>query len=153
MEDRQAVARLCGAGLSGRTTAKRRASATCTSALTRGDEGRYSPRLDIVKTEPSDDHPRVADDVTGRIAWIPRDEPGALQAAIDADGAIPQRTPDEVRGRRHRLAIERVEATPAVHVRDVTVDAPDERTGQLLHEDLQHLEGVNVRSVSDRAFL
>ena len=50
-------------------------------------------------------------------------------------------------------AIDLVEATPAIHVRDVTVDAPDERTGQLLHEDLQHLEGVNVRSVSDRAFL
>ncbi len=50
-------------------------------------------------------------------------------------------------------AIDLVEATPAVHVRDVTVDAPDEKTGQLLHEDLQHLEGVNVRSVSDRAFL
>jgi len=50
-------------------------------------------------------------------------------------------------------AIDLVEATSAVHVRDVTVDAPDEKTGQLLHEDLQHLEGVNVRSVSDRAFL
>ena len=50
-------------------------------------------------------------------------------------------------------AIDLVEATPTVHVRDVTVDAPDEKTGQLLHEDLQHLEGVNVRSVSDRAFL
>ena len=50
-------------------------------------------------------------------------------------------------------AIDLVEATPHVHVRDVTVDAPDERTGQLLHEDLQHLDGVNVRSVSDRAFL
>jgi malate dehydrogenase (oxaloacetate-decarboxylating) len=50
-------------------------------------------------------------------------------------------------------AIDLVEATPKVHVRDVTVDCPDERTGQLLHEDLQRLEGVNVRSVSDRAFL
>ncbi len=50
-------------------------------------------------------------------------------------------------------AIDLVEATPKIHVRDVTVDCPDERTGQLLHEDLQRLEGVNVRSVSDRAFL
>jgi len=50
-------------------------------------------------------------------------------------------------------AIDLVEATPALHVRDVTVDCPDERTGELLHEDLQRLEGVTVRSVSDRAFL
>jgi len=50
-------------------------------------------------------------------------------------------------------AIDLVEATPAVHVRDVTVDAPDERTGQALHEDLQKLDGVTVRSISDRAFL
>ena len=50
-------------------------------------------------------------------------------------------------------AIDLVEATPTIHVRDVTVDCPDERTGELLHEDLQRLEGVKVRSVSDRAFL
>src|SRR5881628_1061674 len=50
-------------------------------------------------------------------------------------------------------AIDLVEATPMIHVRDVTVDCPDERTGELLHEDLQRLEGVKVRSVSDRAFL
>src|SRR4051812_26656024 len=50
-------------------------------------------------------------------------------------------------------AIDLVEATPKIHVRDVTVDCPDEATGHLLHEDLQRLEGVNVRSVSDRAFL
>ena len=50
-------------------------------------------------------------------------------------------------------AIDLVEATPKVHVRDVTVDAPDEKTGQALHEDLQRIEGVSVRSVSDRAFL
>src|SRR5512132_3211382 len=50
-------------------------------------------------------------------------------------------------------AIDLVEATPDVHVRDVTVDAPDEKTGQLLGQDLQHLDGVTVRSVSDRAFL
>jgi malate dehydrogenase (oxaloacetate-decarboxylating) len=50
-------------------------------------------------------------------------------------------------------AIDLVEATPQVHIRDVTVDCPDEATGQLLHGDLQHIDGVNVRSVSDRAFL
>jgi malate dehydrogenase (oxaloacetate-decarboxylating) len=50
-------------------------------------------------------------------------------------------------------AIDLVEATPAIHVRDVTVDAPDEKTGQQLYEDLQHIDGVSVRSVSDRAFL
>src|SRR6059036_3291153 len=50
-------------------------------------------------------------------------------------------------------AIDLVEATPMIHVRDVTVDCPDERTGELLHEDLQRLEGVKVRSISDRAFL
>ena len=68
----------------------------------------YTP-FDLEKcqqTEPPDDHPRVAYDVTRRIALVPFDEPGALQAAIDADGAIPQRTPHEVRGRGHRLAIE-----------------------------------------------
>ena len=50
-------------------------------------------------------------------------------------------------------AIDLVEATPDVHVRDVTVDAPDEKTGQQLAQDLQHLDGVTVRNVSDRAFL
>ena len=50
-------------------------------------------------------------------------------------------------------AIDLVEATPAVHVRDVTVDVPDERTGELLEGDLRDLPGVKVRSVSDRAFL
>ena len=50
-------------------------------------------------------------------------------------------------------AIDLVEATPKVHVRDVTVDAPDEKTGQALHEDLQRIAGVSVRSMSDRAFL
>jgi malate dehydrogenase (oxaloacetate-decarboxylating) len=50
-------------------------------------------------------------------------------------------------------AIDLVEATPAVHVRDVTVDVPDERTGEQLEEDLRQLAGVKVRSVSDRAFL
>ncbi|HEY3218930.1 MAG TPA: NAD-dependent malic enzyme [Candidatus Limnocylindria bacterium] len=50
-------------------------------------------------------------------------------------------------------AIDLVEATPAVHVRDVTVDCPDEATGQTLRSDLERLDGVKVRSVSDRAFL
>ncbi|MEO8632481.1 MAG: NAD-dependent malic enzyme [Chloroflexota bacterium] len=50
-------------------------------------------------------------------------------------------------------AIDLVEATPQVHVRDVTVDCPDERTGEQLQEDLRRLDGVRVRSVSDRAFL
>ena len=50
-------------------------------------------------------------------------------------------------------AIDLVEATPAIHIRDVTVDCPDEKTGQALYEDLQRLDGVRVRSMSDRAFL
>lgn len=50
-------------------------------------------------------------------------------------------------------AIDLVAATPEVHVRDVTVDCPDERTGEQLGEDLDHLGGVRVRAVSDRAFL
>jgi malate dehydrogenase (oxaloacetate-decarboxylating) len=50
-------------------------------------------------------------------------------------------------------AIDLVEATPAVHVRDVTVDCPDEATGALLQEDLRRLDGVRVHNVSDRAFL
>jgi malate dehydrogenase (oxaloacetate-decarboxylating) len=50
-------------------------------------------------------------------------------------------------------AIDLVEATPVVHVRDVTVDCPDEPTGELLEEDLRRLDGVRVRNVSDRAFL
>ena len=32
-------------------------------------------------------------------------------------------------------AIDLVEATPSVHVRDVTVDTPDEHTGRLLEAD------------------
>ena len=50
-------------------------------------------------------------------------------------------------------AIDLVEATPDIHVRDVTVDCPDEKTGHALHDDLEHLEGIRVRSMSDRAFL
>ena len=50
-------------------------------------------------------------------------------------------------------AIDLVEATPAVHVRDVTVDVPDEATGKLLEADLRSVDGVSVRAVSDRAFL
>ncbi len=50
-------------------------------------------------------------------------------------------------------AIDLVEATSRVHVRDVTVDTPDEATGRLLEADLHALGGVTVRSVSDRAFL
>src|SRR5438094_7908431 len=50
-------------------------------------------------------------------------------------------------------AIDLVEATPTIHVRDVTVDCPDERTGELLHEDLQRLSGVTIPPVSYRPFL
>ena len=50
-------------------------------------------------------------------------------------------------------AIDLVEATPQVHVRDVTVDCPDEATGVQLHEALRRIDGVRVRAVSDRAFL
>jgi len=50
-------------------------------------------------------------------------------------------------------AIDLVEATPSKHVRDVTVDVPDEATGVQLEADLQQLKGVVVRSVSDRTFL
>ena len=50
-------------------------------------------------------------------------------------------------------AIDLVEATPQVHVRDVTVDVPDEATGELLTADLRKVKGVRVRNVSDRTFL
>src|SRR5713226_1475793 len=50
-------------------------------------------------------------------------------------------------------AIDLVEATPAIHVRDVTVDAPDEATGEALTADLKKIDGVRVRAVSDRTFL
>jgi malate dehydrogenase (oxaloacetate-decarboxylating) len=50
-------------------------------------------------------------------------------------------------------AIDLVHATPAVHVRDVTVDVPDEETGERLTEDLRKLRGIRVRAVSDRTFL
>jgi malate dehydrogenase (oxaloacetate-decarboxylating) len=50
-------------------------------------------------------------------------------------------------------AIDLVEATPRKHVRDVTVDVPDEATGEQLTADLQNMNGVVVRSVSDRTFL
>src|ERR1700716_1451437 len=50
-------------------------------------------------------------------------------------------------------AIDLVEATPTKHVRDVTVDVPDEATGEQLTGDLKAMRGVVVRSVSDRTFL
>ena len=50
-------------------------------------------------------------------------------------------------------AIDLVEATDRKHVRDVTVDVPDEATGERLADDLRALNGVVVRSVSDRTFL
>src|SRR5438045_4282031 len=50
-------------------------------------------------------------------------------------------------------AIDLVEATRTKHVRDVTVDVPDEATGERLTSDLQSVTGVVVRSVSDRTFL
>ena len=50
-------------------------------------------------------------------------------------------------------AIDLVEATPRKHVRDVTVDVPDEATGERLTEDLKQMQGVVVRAVSDRIFL
>ena len=50
-------------------------------------------------------------------------------------------------------AIDLVEATDRKHVRDVTVDVPDEATGERLTEDLRAVQGVVVRSVSDRTFL
>ena len=50
-------------------------------------------------------------------------------------------------------AIDLVQATPAVHVRDVTVDVSDEATGERLGQRLRKLDGVRVRAVSDRTFL
>jgi malate dehydrogenase (oxaloacetate-decarboxylating) len=50
-------------------------------------------------------------------------------------------------------AIDLVEATDRKHVRDVTVDVPDEATGERLTDDLKAVKGVVVRSVSDRTFL
>jgi len=50
-------------------------------------------------------------------------------------------------------AIDLVEATDRKHVRDVTVDVPDEATGERLTDDLKNVAGVVVRSVSDRTFL
>jgi len=50
-------------------------------------------------------------------------------------------------------AIDLVEATPTKHVRDVTIDVPDEATGEQLAADLRAVHGVVVRSVSDRTFL
>jgi malate dehydrogenase (oxaloacetate-decarboxylating) len=50
-------------------------------------------------------------------------------------------------------AIDLVEASPRKHVRDVTVDVPDEATGERLTEDLKAVPGVVVRSISDRTFL
>lgn len=50
-------------------------------------------------------------------------------------------------------AIDLVDATPTTHVRDVTVDCPDEATGWALAEDLRRLDGVEVRAASDRTFL
>jgi malate dehydrogenase (oxaloacetate-decarboxylating) len=48
--------------------------------------------------------------------------------------------------------IDLVEATPTVHVRDVTVDMPDEAGAARLASALQGVDGVQVRDVSDAAF-
>src|SRR2546423_9906582 len=50
-------------------------------------------------------------------------------------------------------AIDLVEATPTKHVRDVTVDVPDEATGEQLAADLRAVRGVVVLSISDRTCL
>src|SRR5260370_34838237 len=50
-------------------------------------------------------------------------------------------------------AIDLVEATQQKHVRDVTVDVPDEATGERLTADLHGLAGVVGGSVPDRTFL
>ena len=48
--------------------------------------------------------------------------------------------------------IDLIEATPEVHVRDVTVDMPDEASASRLAAALQSVTGVEVRHVSDAAF-
>ena len=48
--------------------------------------------------------------------------------------------------------IDLVEATPTVHVRDVSVDMPDEASAARLAMALKRLEGIDVRDVSDAAF-
>jgi malate dehydrogenase (oxaloacetate-decarboxylating) len=48
--------------------------------------------------------------------------------------------------------IDLVEATPTVHLRDVTVDMPDEAGALRLAEALHRLDGIEVRDVSDAAF-
>ncbi|MBI2324612.1 MAG: NAD-dependent malic enzyme [Chloroflexi bacterium] len=48
--------------------------------------------------------------------------------------------------------IDLVEATPRVHVRDVTVDMPDEPSAARLATALQGIEGIEVKNVSDAAF-
>ena len=50
-------------------------------------------------------------------------------------------------------AIDLVEATPAVHIRDVTIDVPDQEAGERLAAELRKIEGIKVRAVSDRTFL
>jgi malate dehydrogenase (oxaloacetate-decarboxylating) len=48
--------------------------------------------------------------------------------------------------------IDLIEATPGVHVRDVTVDMPDEASLGRLAAALHRLDGIDVREVSDAAF-
>jgi malate dehydrogenase (oxaloacetate-decarboxylating) len=48
--------------------------------------------------------------------------------------------------------IDLVEATPKTHVREVTVDMPDEAGARRLAEALGRLDGVDVRDLSDAAF-
>jgi malate dehydrogenase (oxaloacetate-decarboxylating) len=48
--------------------------------------------------------------------------------------------------------IDLVEATPRVHVRDVTVDMPDEASAARLADALHGVDGIEVRDVSDAAF-
>ena len=48
--------------------------------------------------------------------------------------------------------IDLIEATPHMHLRDVTVDMPDEAGAQRLAAALQRLDGIEVRDLSDAAF-
>ncbi|HEX9436472.1 MAG TPA: NAD-dependent malic enzyme [Candidatus Limnocylindria bacterium] len=48
--------------------------------------------------------------------------------------------------------IDLVEATPRVHVRDVTVDMPDEASAARLAGALQGVDGIEVIAISDAAF-
>src|SRR5512142_1509036 len=87
------------------TRATTRAPRRPTRRKTAPRERRY--RLEVVEPEPARDDPRVAHDVAGRILLVTIDETSALEASLDGDLTVAQRTLDETTLAENGLAVHR----------------------------------------------